>query len=286
MLICPIPSTSNRLYLLRCLLQDDLNVPLPDLLLGALGNYGGSTQTLPLLPDSSAIDAGDDNLYPAADHRGVARPQGAHCDIGAFESQGFTLSSLMGMPQSTLATTAFGTPLGLVVTANASGELVDGGLVTFTAPSSGASATLTGSPATISSSQVSIISTANKVAGSYDVSAEARGAAPASFQLANEPAADLGVTMSTDSLPTDVKITYAITVTNTGPHAAQSVVLTDRLPAGTTLVKVMTTMGECRAGRDKIITCDLDTLELNQSVSITLIIKQSARRRQLSTLQR
>ncbi len=29
-----------------------------DPLLGALGNYGGSTQTFPLLPGSSAIDAG------------------------------------------------------------------------------------------------------------------------------------------------------------------------------------------------------------------------------------
>jgi len=204
----------------------------------------------------------------------VACPQDAHCDIDAFESQGFMLSSLTGTPQSTLATTAFGTPLGLVVTANASGESVRGGLVIFTAPSSGASATLTGRPATINGSQVSITATANEVAASYEVSAEARGAAPASFQLANEPAADLGVTMSTDSLPTDVKITYAKTVTNTRPHVPQSVVLTDPLPAGTTLVKVTTTMGECRAGRDKIITCDLGTLELNQSVSITPIIKQ------------
>jgi predicted outer membrane repeat protein len=54
--------------------------------LGPLGNYGGSTQTLPLVSGSSAIDAGNDSACPAADQRGVARPQGAHCDIGAFES--------------------------------------------------------------------------------------------------------------------------------------------------------------------------------------------------------
>lgn len=65
-----------------------------DPLLGALGNYGGSTQTIPLLRGSSAIDAGDDAHCPETDQRGVPRPQGAHCDIGAYESQGFTLIDL------------------------------------------------------------------------------------------------------------------------------------------------------------------------------------------------
>ena len=39
-----------------------------------------------LLPGSPAIDAGDDSLCPGTDQRGVPRPIGAHCDIGAFES--------------------------------------------------------------------------------------------------------------------------------------------------------------------------------------------------------
>ncbi len=55
--------------------------------LGALGNWGGSTQTIPLLPGSSAIDAGNDATCAAFDQRGVPRPQGAHCDIGAFEGE-------------------------------------------------------------------------------------------------------------------------------------------------------------------------------------------------------
>jgi hypothetical protein len=64
--------------------------------LGALGDYGGATQTIPLLTGSSAIDAGNDGLCPATDQRGVARPQGAHSDIGAFEvliPQAVTLAS-------------------------------------------------------------------------------------------------------------------------------------------------------------------------------------------------
>jgi hypothetical protein len=36
---------------------------------------------------SLAIDAAEDSLCPATDQRGIARPQGPHCDIGAFELQ-------------------------------------------------------------------------------------------------------------------------------------------------------------------------------------------------------
>ncbi len=49
---------------------------------------GGLTPTHALLPDSPAIDAGGlDCLF--TDQRGVARPVGAACDIGAFEEGGF-----------------------------------------------------------------------------------------------------------------------------------------------------------------------------------------------------
>ena len=61
------------------------NIITADPLLGTLGNYGGFTQTIPLLAGSSAIDTGNDAICPATDQRGVARPQGAHCDIGAYE---------------------------------------------------------------------------------------------------------------------------------------------------------------------------------------------------------
>ena len=52
---------------------------------GALGNYGGSTETVPLNAGSPAIDAGDAASCPATDQRGVPRPQGNGCDIGAYE---------------------------------------------------------------------------------------------------------------------------------------------------------------------------------------------------------
>jgi len=60
--------------------------------LGALGNYGGKTQTIPLLADSSAIDSANDTYCPKTDQRGVIRPQRFHCDSGAYEVEDSTLT--------------------------------------------------------------------------------------------------------------------------------------------------------------------------------------------------
>jgi len=61
-----------------------------DPLLGPLADNGGPTQTHALLPGSPAIDTGHAAICAAPpvnnlDQRGVTRPQGAVCDIGAFE---------------------------------------------------------------------------------------------------------------------------------------------------------------------------------------------------------
>jgi hypothetical protein len=53
--------------------------------LGPLANNGGPTQTHALLAGSPAIDRGTNTGCPATDQRGVPRPQGRTCDIGAFE---------------------------------------------------------------------------------------------------------------------------------------------------------------------------------------------------------
>lgn len=53
--------------------------------LGSLADNGGETQTIALLPGSTAIDVGNNATCPATDQRGVTRPQGATCDVGAYE---------------------------------------------------------------------------------------------------------------------------------------------------------------------------------------------------------
>lgn len=160
------------------------------ILLGALGNYGGSTQTIPLLPGSSAIDKGTTSICNGSpvsglDQRGITRPALA-CDLGAFESQGFTLTKTGGDNQSTTINTAFTNPLTLTV-ASAFSEPVDGGMVTFTGPASGASTNPLTSTATISGGAISKAVTANGTAGGpYSVSASSAGASSIDYSLTQQ----------------------------------------------------------------------------------------------------
>jgi sugar lactone lactonase YvrE len=54
--------------------------------LAPLGNYGGPTLTMPPLPDSPAIDQGDDEML-SIDQRGFPRVLAAGADIGAAEAE-------------------------------------------------------------------------------------------------------------------------------------------------------------------------------------------------------
>jgi beta-lactam-binding protein with PASTA domain len=102
---------------------DQSNVANAGTYLGPLQNNGGPTRTIALLPGSSAIDAipasacTDVSGKPlATDQRGIGRPVGAGCDIGAYEvaaanvcaaGQGapapcsFTISSSLTIPLGT-----------------------------------------------------------------------------------------------------------------------------------------------------------------------------------------
>lgn len=101
-----------------------------DPLLGPLANNGGPTLTHALLPGSPAVNAGNCAAYTVlTDQRGIARPIGSTCDIGAYEYQlvptttALTISSnpsVFGQPvtfTATVATTPPGarTPTGTVI---------------------------------------------------------------------------------------------------------------------------------------------------------------------------
>jgi len=142
-------------------------------LLTPLGNYGGASQTMALLPGSAAIDTGD--ACSTTDQRGLVRV--GSCDIGAFESQGFTLFKTGGDGQSAVIGSPFGLPLALSVTAHNPAEPVDDGVVLFTAPFSGPSLNSGLLITTIADGAVSRSVTANSTAGGpYGVIASAAGA--------------------------------------------------------------------------------------------------------------
>lgn len=54
-------------------------------MLGPLANNGGPTETMAIGPGSAALYTAIESFCPPTDQRGVIRPQGPICDIGAFE---------------------------------------------------------------------------------------------------------------------------------------------------------------------------------------------------------
>ena len=198
-------------------------------LLGALADNGGPTKTRALLPGSPAINAASNADAPAADQRGIARPQQTTADIGAFESRGFTLAVSGGNNQNADNTAKFANPLSVTVS-SANNEPVTGGTVTFTAPGNGASATFGTNPATIiSNGSASTTATANNTAGSYIVTASATGGAPVNFNLTNN-VPSLVVTTSADedngtsnaAFGTGTSLREAINYANSKANGAQA----------------------------------------------------------------
>src|SRR5260221_10649616 len=90
--------------------------------LGFFADNGGPTWTVSLLAGSPAIDAGDDATCATTDQRGVTRPQGSHCDIGAYETIIYYVKSdASGANNGTSWTDAY-TDLQTAISAASSGD--------------------------------------------------------------------------------------------------------------------------------------------------------------------
>ena len=84
--------------------------------LGPRASNGGATPTMALLAGSPAIDLASAALCAPTDQRGVARPQGARCDAGAYE---------FAPPQITGVSAAADGPTSATVSADAAANLRD-----------------------------------------------------------------------------------------------------------------------------------------------------------------
>jgi hypothetical protein len=106
-----------------------------------LKDNGGPTQTIALLPGSPAIDAISSGANGCGttittDQRGVSRPQGSGCDIGAFELAGDTTPPVITVPAPVTANAT--SPSGAVVTYSASATDPDDDVASLScAPASG-----------------------------------------------------------------------------------------------------------------------------------------------------
>ena len=107
-----------------------------------------------------------------------------------------TLTAAAGTPQSILVNGSFPSPLQVLVR-DAGGNALSGVTVNFSAPASGASATLSSATALTNASGIaSVTATANGIAGAYSVTGSVAGASGAIFSLANNagPPASIAAT--------------------------------------------------------------------------------------------
>jgi hypothetical protein len=132
--------------------------------LGALADNGGPTETMALGAGSAAIDAAT-SACPGTDQRGVPRPLGAACDIGAYESDVLdTIPPDITVPAS-VAADATG-PAGAVVSYAASAnDDIDGPVAVTCTPSSGTTFAIGTTTVTCTASDTA----GNEAGASFDV---------------------------------------------------------------------------------------------------------------------
>ncbi|MFG6105937.1 filamentous hemagglutinin N-terminal domain-containing protein [Leptothoe sp. EHU-05/26/07-4] len=187
--------------------------------LAPLGDYGGPTQTHALLPGSVAIDSGSGT---GTDQRGIAVVNNTR-DIGAFESRGFTITAnTASTPQTTNIDRVFANPLTVTVT-SAFGEPVENGIVVFTAPETGATATLSNPTAILNNvGQASVTASANAITGNYAVTSNILDTSDvATFNLKNSLFNNITVDILADENDNnftvgDVSLREAITIIEDG----------------------------------------------------------------------
>jgi uncharacterized repeat protein (TIGR01451 family) len=87
---------------------------------------------------------------------------------------------------------------------------------------------------------------------------------------------------ATQDVPPPFKhITWTMVVTNNGPLVDTNVMVTDPMPAGNTYVSSNTKKGSCTGGA--ILSCNLGTLDVDESVTITLVTAPTIEGLQVNT---
>ncbi len=203
-------------------------------MLGALANNGGPTQTQALLAGSPAINAGATfGADQGVDQRGIARPQGATADIGAFEFQNSTTTSL----SDSAASVTVGKPVTFTATVTSTGGSPTGS-VTFLD-----GATTLGTVAVNSSTHLATLASSSLSAGGHSVNAVYAGAndfLPSSSNTVTETITLLPTTTALTSSATSTTFGKAVTLTATVTSTAGTPTGTVTFLSGTTTLGTQT----------------------------------------------
>jgi len=269
------------------------------------------TPTMALPAGSPAIDAADDSHFLSRDQRGVARPQGPHSDIGAFEfappSANLALTSQTSAAQIvagdsftyTVQLTNSGPddaqnvvfsdipPAGVTFnscSSTAGDCAVSGGGASLNLATLADGATLTITiQATLNASVAdgtSLVNTPSVTSSTSDPDTSNNSGSAGSTSITVENRSDLFVT--TEANLTAVKslgtLVYTVTVTNLGPFRAAAVTLVDPVPADSTFVSMNSGGASCTApdvGQVGTITCNFGNMAVGTSATVTITVKVS-----------
>ncbi|NER25329.1 MAG: DUF4347 domain-containing protein [Symploca sp. SIO1C2] len=284
--LAPITDNGNNLIGIDTTLQFTPNPPLVgnamnpiDPRLAPLGDYGGSTQTHALLPDSPAIDAGNNaQATGLTDSRGATRINNT-VDIGAFEAQGFALIAVAGDGQSTTVNTNFANDLQIQVVETFANEAIPaaGINITLTPPGTQASTNLGNTTLTTDASGLATTTaTANTVAGTYQVAATSTGVTGVNFDLTNNPGAaailniDAGNNQNT-TVNTAFANSLQVTVTDEFGNAVPNVTVTLTPPATGASANLGSTTLTTDASGLAITTATANTVAGNYQVAVNSI---------------
>jgi len=283
---------------------------------------GGNTSVIPtaaLLKSSPALDAGDPaapgsggTACDAGDERGVTRPVGPGCDIGAFEAPVGGV-----VPSYDLSVSNTGAPNPVTLNNNLTYTVVVANSVSDTAiglslsdsinpstfvsinapvgwscstPAVGATGAITCTKASLASGISSTISFVVKptAVGSLSNTASitstgndtnpANDSATATVTVVGQ-ATDMSLFKSGAPNPVNVgsNLTYTLIATNNGPGGATNVTITDTLPAGVTFVSANASQGSCSQAAGTV-TCNvgaLPSIALNSATATIVVTPQA-----------
>jgi uncharacterized repeat protein (TIGR01451 family) len=269
------------------------------------------TPTLALPSDSAAVNAGDDDHILPTDQRGIARPQGPHGDIGAFEFAPLSADLTLSSQTSATQIVAGGSFTYSVLLTNHGPDDATGVVFTDLAP---AGVTFTSCSSTVGNCTISgggaslnLGTVANGDAVTITIQATLGTAVTDGATLANTPSVTSGTSdpdttnnsgsagsttitvqnksdllVTTQSSLTAVNfggtLVYTVTVTNQGPFPASAVTLVDPIPAQSIFLSMNSGGASCTApplAQGGTVTCNLGNMASGASATVSFTVRIS-----------
>ncbi len=260
---------------------------------GSLAAGGAASITIVVTPtllgtatDDASVIADQADLNPANDTDTETTTVSDPIDVsitiadapdpaGPGQDVGYSMTVANAGPMdATGVTVTFPVPAGATLvsavpsqgTCSLAGGVVTCDLVGLTA---GASATIA---AVVTPSGPGTVTASASVTSAQTDTAPGNNSAVAVTTVLAPGAADLSITKSDspDPAPVAQSITYTLTVSNAGPDAATSTLVTDPLPVGLSFVSAMPSQGTCSA-IGATVTCDLGTVAAASTVTVSIV---------------